>query len=155
MKVTAVRLINNRDPVGIFGGWLSDFSFDADTTDECTDPSACEYFEFEIDKLDFGIIWPKAGLEGEDFSEEVNFIESFSAKIFDTFESPSGWKQIYSESVYFDKATYAANIIYLHNQIDACLDLVKLASKAEDTSIMFMFAACAVAFISAALLILK
>lgn len=162
MKVTAVRVIENKDPIGIFGGWISDSSFNADTIDECTSPTVCEYLEYEIFRWEFGIIWPKARLEGEDFSDQIKLIENFSASAEEVFGNYHGWIRV--PPTEFCGSIAENGVIHekLNNEID-CLKNTVLerdrnlqdANRVIESSIMFMFASWIAAAISVALLILK
>lgn len=162
MKVTAVRLAESKDPVGVFGGWISDSSFNVDTIDECTIPTVCEYLEYRIFGWEFGIIWPKARLEGEDFSDEIKLIENFSASAHEVFGANHGWIRV--PPTEFCGSIAENGLIHekLNNEINCLKNTVlererSLQDSASmiTTSIMFMFASWTASAISIALLILK
>lgn len=162
MKVTAIRLIESKDPVGVFGGWISDSSFNVDTIDECTSPSVCEYLEYEIFRWEFGIIWPKARLEGEDFSDEIKLIENFYASASEVFSDNHGWIRVppteFCGSIAENELIQEKlnnEIGYLKNTVLERDRNLQDANSIIGSSIMFMFASWVAAAISITLLILK
>lgn len=85
MKITAVRLIFNKDPVGFFYGWVSDSSMNLDLIKECTSPWVCEYLEAEISEHKFGLFWKKARRVDELFHPEMEFAFGLNSSIVDMF----------------------------------------------------------------------
>lgn len=85
MKITAVRLIKYKDPVGVFGGWMSDSSLDLNLIRECMNPPECEFLETEISKEAFGIIWPKIRKDGETIPSDMKFTLKLNLDILDIF----------------------------------------------------------------------
>jgi hypothetical protein len=89
MPAYLVRLISNRDIVGLFAA--DDFDNLVVTVDECTDVSACEFLEMP----DGGIIWSSPAIPvpidlGDDESTEIPELPLQSAEL-----SESWWSVIY------------------------------------------------------------
>lgn len=163
MKVTAVRLIENKDPVGVFGGWMSDSSLDLNLIRECVYPDECEFIETEIPKKMFGVIWTNVRKDDELIPSEMQFTLELKLDIIDTFtveyffwEKFLDYKGHKSEED-MDKRIEGLNneINYLNEKIIERDISLECSVNMITTSIMFMFVSWAVTFVSMALLILK
>lgn len=100
MKLMAIRLIENKEPVMIIGGHRKQWD-DVDLfwrIDECTDPNQCEYIDFKIDDKKMCIMWSEQ-LENDGtgfclMSDGLNLGESFQSDIYAIFEKKYGWNEI-------------------------------------------------------------
>lgn len=102
MKIMAIRLISNKEPVMILGGHCSDYDEDElfSRIDECTSPYLCEYVELNINKFMFGIMWrnplDKMDDEGDyfDIGSGIETICDFRCALDDIFNTSKTWRHI-------------------------------------------------------------
>lgn len=158
MKITAVRLIYNKDPVGIFCGWVSDSSMNLKLINESTSPLVCEYLETEISENRFGLLWRKARKGDELFPPDMEFAYELKSEIMDMFTVgyyPWTKIQAHDENKIKQIAKLNHEVSLLRKNILARERALQNSNSMITSSIMFMFAAWVVAAISIALLILK
>lgn len=163
MKITAVRLIENKDPVGVFGGWMSDSSLDLNLIRECMNPPECEFLETEISEKIFGVMWPRVRQEGEDLPSKMKFTLGLNLYILEIFTVGYFLWERFSDHKKQDSDENMDNRIEkLNNEIDYLNEKIlekgtslECSDSITTKSIMFMFASWAVSFVSIALLILK
>lgn len=101
MKLMAIRLIENKEPVMIIGGHRKQWD-DLDLfwrIDECTDPNQCEYIDFNVDDKSMCFMWQRK-LDKQDESDDYSLLsdaslgEEFNNEVGDVFESNEGWKPV-------------------------------------------------------------
>lgn len=102
MKLIAIRLIENKEPVMIIGGHRNQWD-DKELfwrIDECVDPNECEYIDFNIPSEIFGIVW-QGKLEKYDDCNEFNIqaggislCSEYHIALDDVFESKEKWNPV-------------------------------------------------------------
>ena len=98
MKVTFVRLIENKEPVCVILGKISHQNL-FDSIDEYCDPFGCEVKAELISNVGFG--WPVKMTnhpdEGWPFGDDVMYQERTGMIFQDVFDDPENWKRPFLE----------------------------------------------------------